>query len=151
MFWIEAISGFVSFAVNCVFLRETRGSVLLSRRAVQLTKSTGKLHAAPGDSERVDLKTLVCVSVARPMRESRPESFSLSISFSHFSSVHSLHCYRTYRLCHQSVDRSSLFKDVRSSVVFDLERERRTRETLAWWSRCKRCIKLTWREKAVKV
>jgi len=52
--------------------------------------------------------------------------------------------------CSQAI-RLLIFKDVRSSVVFDLERERRTRETLAWWSRCRRCIKLTWREKAVEV
>jgi hypothetical protein len=52
--------------------------------------------------------------------------------------------------CSQAI-RLLIYEDVRSSVWFDLERERRTRETLAWWSRCRRCIELTWREKAAEV
>jgi hypothetical protein len=68
MFWLQTIIGFLSFVTNFFVLQETRGSLLLSKRALALTKKTGKPHAAPGDLERGDLKTLIQVSISRPIR-----------------------------------------------------------------------------------
>ncbi|CED83908.1 Synaptic vesicle transporter SVOP and related transporters (major facilitator superfamily) [Phaffia rhodozyma] len=66
-FWLELIMFGGLFVVLIFALKETRGSILLSRRAVKLTKQTGKPHAAPGDAERKDIKTLVKISISRPL------------------------------------------------------------------------------------
>lgn len=47
VFWITFILFGVSFLGAVFILKETRGSIILSRRAARLTKETGRLHAAP--------------------------------------------------------------------------------------------------------
>lgn len=92
VFWITFILFGVSFLGAVFILKETRGSIILSRRAARLTKETGRLHAAPvglnfllpltmscrrlivllfyplqGDTERADLRTLITHSISRPI------------------------------------------------------------------------------------
>lgn len=70
--------GFASFVTQVLVLQETRGSLLLSKRAAALTRKTGKPHAAPGDQERGNLKTLIQVSISRPISklDRSPMAFS---------------------------------------------------------------------------
>lgn len=123
MFWVQAIVGFVSFSGNFVYLRETRGGVLLSRRAQQLTKATGRLHAAPGDSERADLKTLIRVSVSRPIGESprgNPASRLKNSDASSFSFLSlSLPRHRTHRFLRQLVGWCLLGVHLRKLIRFN--------------------------------
>jgi hypothetical protein len=91
--WIMVILFGAIFAAACLVLKETRGSYILSQRAMRLTKETGRLHAAPvrclhcslispsrnaltsstrvdglqGDTERADLRTMITQSISRPL------------------------------------------------------------------------------------
>lgn len=66
-------------------LKETRGPVLLSRRAKKLTKETGKLHKCRADDERLNFLVMIKVSLIRPMQylifEPVVLSFALWIGF----------------------------------------------------------------------
>ena len=51
-----------------IFLRETRGTVILSRKAARLRKETGDdRYQCRADAERASLVTLVKVSLIRPL------------------------------------------------------------------------------------
>lgn len=72
--------------VLLLVLRETRGSVLLSRRAARLRKETGdQRYRAAADVERQSIMTMVRFSLARPflllLTEPVVMSFSLWVSF----------------------------------------------------------------------
>lgn len=45
--WIMVIMFGTIFIAACLVLRETRGSYILSQRALRLTKESGRLHSAP--------------------------------------------------------------------------------------------------------
>ena len=58
----------VSCILNALFLRETRGDVLLSRRALQLTRKTGTKHITAAELQKKSFLTLMQVSIIRPFR-----------------------------------------------------------------------------------
>lgn len=60
-------------AVGIIFFtRETRGSVILSKRAKKLRKQTGDdRYQCRADAERASLAVLVKVSMTRPLCESK--------------------------------------------------------------------------------
>lgn len=69
--WCYGIQGLLatfSVILNILFLRETRGDVLLSRRAKRLTKETGEKHLCAADLQRTDFITMMKVSIIRPLR-----------------------------------------------------------------------------------
>lgn len=66
VFGFQGILAAVTFVLMVIFLRETRGPVLLSRRARRLTKETGKLHRCSADDERTSFWTAVKISLSRP-------------------------------------------------------------------------------------
>jgi MFS family permease len=69
--WIygaQGLAGVFSCILNAIVLRETRGDVLLSRKARALTKQTGRLHVCRADLERHSMYTLLTVSIVRPIR-----------------------------------------------------------------------------------
>jgi hypothetical protein len=62
------IIGFASFGLLLLVLRETRGSVLLSRAAEKLRKETGdQRYAVKADEERASLRILIKNSLTRPL------------------------------------------------------------------------------------
>ncbi|PWN39364.1 MFS general substrate transporter [Ceraceosorus guamensis] len=65
-FWWLCAMAFFSFALYAIGLRETRGPVLLSRKAKRLTRETGKLHRCRADDERSSFWTAVKISLCRP-------------------------------------------------------------------------------------
>lgn len=65
--WIQMMMSAVIFIAVVLFTRETRGSVILSRRAATLRKSTGLNYQCRSDAERSSLLTLVKVSLTRPI------------------------------------------------------------------------------------
>ena len=83
----QGILGAVVFILLAVFLRETRGSVLLSRRARAMTKAdpAGRVYKCSADDEQVDLWTAVKISLSRPawwlISEPIVTCFSLWIGF----------------------------------------------------------------------
>lgn len=86
VFWLQLILNAVLFLVLCVVLKETRGSVLLSRRAARLRRETGDArYVARADLERASLTVLVKQSLTRPFRFLLTEptiiAFSLWVSF----------------------------------------------------------------------
>jgi MFS family permease len=84
--WIQAIYTGAFFVVILLFLKETRGSVILTRRAVRLRKDTGdNRYRAKTEAERASVAILIKNSLTRPvwMLISEPIVFvfSLWISF----------------------------------------------------------------------
>ncbi|WVQ81596.1 hypothetical protein IAT38_003720 [Cryptococcus sp. DSM 104549] len=65
---VQAIVSLVSVGLNFLVLRETRADVLISWRAKKLTKETGIVHIAAGDVEKVDMKTMMKISLVRPLQ-----------------------------------------------------------------------------------
>lgn len=59
------LAGF-SVVLNLCLLRETRGDVLLSRRARRLTKTTGRKHCCASDLQRKSVVSILRVSLVRP-------------------------------------------------------------------------------------
>eukprot|EP01113_Clastostelium_recurvatum_P018047 TRINITY_DN2129_c0_g1_i2.p1 TRINITY_DN2129_c0_g1~~TRINITY_DN2129_c0_g1_i2.p1 ORF type:complete len:458 (-),score=38.01 TRINITY_DN2129_c0_g1_i2:7-1380(-) len=84
--WIQLIVFSVYFFFLLVMIKETRGSVLLSRKAAQLRRQTGDQRIrAPSDDERSSLAVLIKISLTRPFfllfREPIVTAFALYIGF----------------------------------------------------------------------
>ena len=62
----QGILAGLSISANLLFLRETRGDVLLSRRARRLTKLTGKRHCCASDLQKKSFINILRVSLVRP-------------------------------------------------------------------------------------
>lgn len=69
---VQAILAGVSILLNILVLRETRGDVLLSRRAKRLTKETGVKHMCAAELQKKSFKTLFTITAIRPFRTSSP-------------------------------------------------------------------------------
>lgn len=83
--YIQLISSAGSLLALCVCLKETRGSVILTRRAARLRRQTGdQRYKAHVEEERQSISVLIRQSLTRPMlfllREPAVLSFSLWIS-----------------------------------------------------------------------
>lgn len=66
--YIQAIYTGAGFIVLLLFLKETRGSVLLSRKAAKLRKETGdSRYQARADAERASIPILIKNSLTRPL------------------------------------------------------------------------------------
>lgn len=86
IFWLQLILNSVHFVLVCCVLRETRGSVLLSRRAARLRKTTGDdRFIAATDAERASLVTMIKISLTRPfvflLTEPAVIAYALWVSF----------------------------------------------------------------------
>ncbi|SAM81909.1 related to TPO1-Vacuolar polyamine-H+ antiporter [Ustilago bromivora] len=85
MFWWQGALSLLTYILMALFLKETRGPVLLSRRAKKLTKETDRLHKCRADDERLNFLVMVKVSLIRPMQylvcEPVVLSFALWIGF----------------------------------------------------------------------
>ncbi|KLO13266.1 MFS general substrate transporter [Schizopora paradoxa] len=84
--YIHLIVGFVLFLAIITFMKETRGSVLLTKIAKKMRKDTGDpKYRARIEDERGSLKSLMLVSLTRPIyflfAEPVVTSFSLWIGF----------------------------------------------------------------------
>ncbi|ORY75003.1 MFS general substrate transporter [Leucosporidium creatinivorum] len=84
--WIQMAMGGAIFLALVLFTRETRGSVILSRRARKLRKETGDpRHQCRSDAERASLAVLIKVSMTRPIyllfTEAIVACFSLWVGF----------------------------------------------------------------------
>ena len=66
IFWFQMIINGTVFISMLFILQETRGTVLLSRRARRLTKETGKLHRCRADDERSSFGVMLSTSLTRP-------------------------------------------------------------------------------------
>lgn len=67
---IQGIACAFSCVLNLLFLRETRGDVLLARKAKRLTKATGSKYVCAADLQRQSFLTLLHVSLIRPFGRS---------------------------------------------------------------------------------
>ena len=66
--YIQAIYTGAGFLVLVIFLKETRGSVILTRRAARLRKETGdNRYRARAEAERASIPILIKNSLARPL------------------------------------------------------------------------------------
>lgn len=65
--------------MNLLFLRETRGDVLLSRRAKRLTKLTGRRHYCASDLQKKSFMNVLRVSLVRPFGKSQPHPSGHSV------------------------------------------------------------------------
>lgn len=65
--WIEMIMAGVTTVIVFVVCQETRGSVILSRRAKRLSKETGLDYRCRADEERASLLILMKTGVSRPV------------------------------------------------------------------------------------
>ena len=66
--WIQMILAGVTAVVVIVYFRETRGNVILSKRAAKLRKDTGDdRYQCRADQERASLAILVKTGVSRPL------------------------------------------------------------------------------------
>lgn len=86
LFRIQLISNGALFVCELLFLRETRGSLLLARRAKQMRKETGdQRYRAPSELEARSMKDLLYASTTRAalllFREPVVFSFSLWLAF----------------------------------------------------------------------
>ena len=82
--YIQIIISFVSFIVAAITLRETRGSVILSKRARRLREESGsERYHCKADAERASLWILVTRSLSRPLwfLVTEPVVFFFSVSF----------------------------------------------------------------------
>lgn len=83
----QGILGAVVFVLLAVFLKETRGSVILSKRARAMTVAdkSGRVYKCSADDDEVDFWTAVKVSLSRPawwlVSEPIVTCFSLWIGF----------------------------------------------------------------------
>jgi MFS family permease len=83
----QAILGAGVFLLLLIFLRETRGTVILSRRARKMTEddANGQVYKCSADDDKVDFITAVKVSLSRPawwlISEPIVTFFSLWIGF----------------------------------------------------------------------
>lgn len=67
-FWVHFIICGVYFLALCITLKETRGSVILSRRAKKMREDTGDdSYRTPTDDERESIAILIKVSLTRPL------------------------------------------------------------------------------------
>lgn len=65
--FIQAIYTGVIFLLFAVFLRETRGSVLLARKAAKLRKETGSNRfRARAEADRASIPAMIKTSLTRP-------------------------------------------------------------------------------------
>lgn len=86
IFWLQLIINAVHFLLLCFVLKETRGSVLLSRRAAKLRRETGDdRYVSATDSERSSLALMIKVSLTRPfvflITEPAVLAYSIWVSF----------------------------------------------------------------------
>ncbi|GAA5858755.1 hypothetical protein JCM8547_004973 [Rhodosporidiobolus lusitaniae] len=66
--WVQMMAAGVLAVAIIFFTRETRGSVILSRRARKLRKQTGDMrYQCRSDAERASLTVLIKVSMTRPL------------------------------------------------------------------------------------
>lgn len=65
--WIQMIMAGATAVIVLVCFRETRGSVILSRRAAKLRKETGLDYRCRADEERATLLILIKTGVSRPI------------------------------------------------------------------------------------
>ncbi|KAE9395012.1 MFS general substrate transporter [Gymnopus androsaceus JB14] len=84
--WIQLIANGALFACELLLLRETRGSLLLARRAKKMRKETGdQRYRAPSELEAVSIKDLLHASTTRAalllVREPVVFFFSLWLAF----------------------------------------------------------------------
>ena len=69
--WIQGMLAIVMAIALIFFTEETRGSIILSRKAAKLRKSTGdERYQCRSDSERTSYATMIRISVTRPLCES---------------------------------------------------------------------------------
>lgn len=67
MFWLQLILNGLHFLILHFVLKETRGSVLLARRAAKLRQDTGDdRYATASDAERSSLSMMIRLSLTRP-------------------------------------------------------------------------------------
>ena len=78
--WIEMIMAGVSSVLTFVMFKETRGSVILSRRAARLRRETGLNYRCRADEERASLLILIRSGVSRPIWFFLTEPIVLSLS-----------------------------------------------------------------------
>lgn len=64
---IQGIAAGLSAITVLLFLKETRGDVLLARRAAKLTKETGRLHLCAAQLSRQSFKAMLKTSAVRPL------------------------------------------------------------------------------------
>lgn len=58
----------IAFVISAFFLQETRGSIILSRRAARLRQETGNLgYRCKADEEMASFKVLMKTSLIRPL------------------------------------------------------------------------------------
>lgn len=77
---LQGIAAGLSVLVNGIFLRETRGDVLLARRAKKMTKESGRRHIAAAEMQKQTIKQLLTVSAIRPMQYLLTEPIVTAIS-----------------------------------------------------------------------
>lgn len=66
--WLQMMAAGVLAVLIILFTRETRGSVILSKRARKLRKETGdSRYQCRSDAERASLAVLMKVSMTRPL------------------------------------------------------------------------------------
>jgi MFS family permease len=67
--YIQAIYTGAGFIVLAIFLKETRGSVLLTRKAARLRRETGdQRYRAKAEEERASIPILIKNSLTRPLK-----------------------------------------------------------------------------------
>lgn len=66
LFWWQGAFALLVFVAMALLVRETRGSVLLEKRAARLHRETGKVHTTLAAEERKSFLKAVRLSVARP-------------------------------------------------------------------------------------
>lgn len=85
MFWWQGGLALFTGITMLIVLKETRGPVLLSKRAKKLTQETGLPHRCRADDERLNFFIMVRYSLLRPMQylvlEPVVASFALWIGF----------------------------------------------------------------------
>lgn len=85
--WIQAIFTGGAFVLILIFLKETRGSIILIRRAARMRKQTGdsRYRARAEEEQRASIPVLIRNSLTRPLvfliTEPIVTSFSLWIAF----------------------------------------------------------------------
>lgn len=66
--YIQAAYTGAAFIILCIFLKETRGSVVLTKRAICLRKETGdQRYRARAEAERASIVILIKNSLTRPI------------------------------------------------------------------------------------
>lgn len=79
--WIEMIISGVSSVPIIIYFRETRGSVILSKKAAALRRKTGdSRYACRADEERASLAVLIKTGISRPLWYLISEPIVLSLS-----------------------------------------------------------------------